>query len=153
MSQQYNITFQQYWIPAVVFGCAFSIIILLIIECIKCICCRRKKWSQGGLTTYEEKWKKIEYLSKKVDTRPLSIINACSLLDHALKTKGYQCETIGERLACAHTILSNYNQISKVIRQRNQLAHEFTMEQLTKEEVKHALKIIRQALFDLNAYV
>jgi hypothetical protein len=61
-------TFQQYFLPAVVIGVG-SIIIVLIIVCVKCFCCRGQKWSKGSLTSYDEKWKGIEYFSTKEDMR------------------------------------------------------------------------------------
>ncbi len=146
------ITIQQYILPATVIGIAFAIIILLVIACMKRLCCREKKCSQDNLASYGEKWKRIEYLSKKEDTRPLAIINACSLLDHALKIQGYQGENLSERLIAAQIALGN-NHILNVVRLRNELAHVADMKPLDKEKTKQNLKIIRQALFDLNVSV
>jgi hypothetical protein len=152
-SQQCNITYQQYLLPAAAFGIGFSVIVFLIITCVKGIYCRAQKWSQGSLGSYDRKWKRIEYLSTKEDTRALAIIYATSLLGHALNTKGYAGETLGERLSSAHNIFTANNQIWKVHRLRNQLAHDADMKQLDVEETKQALKVIRQALFDLNVYI
>jgi len=151
-SQQCNITFEQYLLPAAA-GIGLSVIIFLILACVKGICCRAQKWSQGSLGTYDRKWKRIEYLSMKEDTRPLAIIYATSLLGHALQTKGYIGETLGEKLGSAHNIFVANNQIWKVHRLRNQIAHDADMKQLDEEETKQALKVIRQALFDLNVYI
>jgi hypothetical protein len=150
-SQQCNIKWQPYILPAVVISIGF-IVFLLIIVCIKRVCSKRQKWLDGNLASYGEKWKRIEYLSKKEDTRPLAIINACSLLDHALKIQGYQGENLSERLIAAQIALGN-NHILNVVRLRNELAHVADMKPLDKEKTKQNLKIIRQALFDLNVSV
>jgi len=148
VSQECNTSFQQYILPAAVF-----IIILFIIACVKCICSRRQKWSNDCLRSYEEKWKRIEYLSTKEDTRPLAIIYACSLLDYALKKQGYLGDTLNERLNSAQNIFIVNNGIWKVHRKRNQLAHETDMKPLNEEDTKQYLKIIRQGLFDLNVFI
>lgn len=140
-----------YLLPAVVIG-IICLVIILIIICIKRICNRGQKWPQGSPASYGEKWKRIEYLLKKEDTRPLAIINACSLLDQALKTQGYSGVTLGDRLSAAH-IAIGYSQISSILQLRNELAHSADMRPLDKEKTKQNLKIIRQALFDLNVPV
>jgi hypothetical protein len=151
-SQQCAVTFQQYVFIAVVIGIAFLVVILLLIACKKCIRSRGHKWSQDNLAVYSEKWKRIEYLSTNEGTRPLAVIYACSLLDDTLKTKGYPGESLFDRLNSARIALGN-NQIGKVVQLRNKLAHDVDMKPLDKEKTKHNLKIIRQALFDLNASV
>src|SRR5690242_6765822 len=92
-----NSTFQQNFLPAVIIGIVFIIIVIGI--CIKCICSRRQKWSLGSSASYDDKWKRIEYLSKQDDTRPLAIIHATGLLEYALDTKGYLGAGISEKLA------------------------------------------------------
>jgi hypothetical protein len=149
VSQECNTSFQQYILLAAV----FIIIILVIITCVACICSRGQKWSKDYLRSYEEKWKRIEYLSTKEDTRPLAIIYACSLLDYALKTRGYLGDTLNERLNSAQNTFIANNGIWKVHRKRNQLAHDADMEPLNEEDAKQYLKIIRQGLFDLNVFI
>jgi hypothetical protein len=150
-TQQCDIKWQTYILYAAVFSIGF-IAFLLIIVFIKRVCSKRQKWSDGNLASYGEKWKRIEYLSNKEDTRPLAIIYACSLLDQVLMTNGYLGETFHDRLASAHIALGN-NQISRVWGVRNQLAHDTDMKPLDKKKTKQNLKIIRQALFDLNMTV
>ena len=152
VSQECGVIFQQYLLSIVVIGIVLAVIILLLIVCINFICCREKKWPEGNLASYKEKWKRIEYLSKKEDTRPLAIINACSLLDQALTTRGFAGEKLDDRLASAHIALGN-NCIPSVLRLRNGLAHNVDMMPLDKKITKQNLKIIRQALFDLNVSV
>ncbi len=69
-----------------------------------------------------------------------------------MKTNGYLGETLYDRLVSAQIALGN-NQISRVLRLRNELAHDADMKPLDKEKTKQNLKIIRQALFDLNMTV
>ena len=151
-SEQCNATYQQYLLLGVVIGIAVSIILFLLCACIRRICCRTRKWPPGISTSNAEKWERIEELSKKHDTRPLSIIYACSLLDHILMQKGYFGESLHERLDSAHTALGN-SQIKKTLRLRNELAHKTDMKYLDKEQTQGHLKIVRQALFDLNVSV
>lgn len=149
-SPQCNTTFQQYFIPVAFVALVFFIILFLII--IKNICCRKRKWPPGFVASDVEKWERIEELSKKDDTRPLSIIYACSLLDDILIRKGYFGESLNERLDSAHTAIGN-SRIKKIVRLRNELAHNSDMKDLNKKQTEQDLKIVRQVLFDLDVSV
>jgi hypothetical protein len=150
-SQQCNTKWQRYILPAAVVSIVFIIFVLIIIY-IKRVCCKRQKWSDGNLASYGEKWKKIEYLSNKEDTRPLAIIYACNLLDQTLKTQGYSGETLSERLIVARITLKN-NDVSNILQLYNEIAHDADMKPLEKKKTTQNLKIIRQTLFDLNVSV
>ena len=152
VSEQCIPTFKAYLLPATAIGVVLCIAILFIINCIKRTCRRTGKWPEGHSPSIDEKWKRIEELSKKEDTRPLSIIYACSLLDHILKSKGYVGERLSERLDSAQTAIG-YSQIRKILKLRNELAHDAEMKNLDKKKTQGDLKIIRQILFDLNVSV
>jgi hypothetical protein len=92
---------------------------------------------------YSAKWNRIEQLSYIEECRPLAIIYANNLLDHALKTLKYSGQTMSERLASAKLIFTNEKQVSDVNQLRNQIAHDINMEQLTENETKKALKSFR----------
>lgn len=139
-------------LPVTAIGIVLSIAILCIVSCLKRICCRTIKWPHGHSPSIVEKWQKIEELSKKEDTRPLSIIYACSLVDHILKSKGYPGECLSERLDSAQTAIG-YSQIRNILRLRNELAHDAAMKSLEKKKIQSDLKIIRQILSDLNVSV
>jgi hypothetical protein len=150
-SQQCNIQWQPYILPAVVVIIGFIIFVLIIIY-IKRVCCKRQKWSDVNLASYGEKWKRIEYLSKKEDTRPLAIIYACNLLDQTLKTRGYSGGTLGERLVVARVTLKN-NDVSNILQLYNEVAHDTDMKPLKKKKTIQNLKMIRKALSHLNVSV
>jgi hypothetical protein len=100
---------------------------------------------------YSEKWNRIQQLSHIEESRPLAIIYANSLLDHALKTLQYSGQTMSQRLASAKLIFTNEKQVSDVNQLRNQIAHDINMKTLSENETKKALQSLRQALVDLGA--
>ena len=99
---------------------------------------------------YRTKWKDLQKLCAKIDTWPLAIIQADSLLDEALKKKHFRGKTMGERLVSAQRSLTNNDGVWYGHKLRNQLVHEPAM-QLREKDVKHALIGFGQALRDLEA--
>jgi hypothetical protein len=101
---------------------------------------------------YRTKWMSIE---KQLDkTQPssfqLSVLNADKLLDTALKEKGYQGQTMGERMKNAAPIFSNRNNVWSAHKLRNQIAHEPDV-RVTFDNARYALSALKQALKDVGA--
>jgi hypothetical protein len=97
-----------------------------------------------------EKWQEYQKLCATKETWPLVVINTDKLLDEALKKAGYRGRTMGERLVAAQRDLSDNDAVWFGHKLRNKLVHESDM-RLREDDVKDALKGIRQALRDLGA--
>ena len=138
--------------PWIIIGIAIVAFVLIILVVCKAISSCTDRTPQN-LSVYEEKWNRIEKLSTRSDTRALAVIYACSLLDHALKNKGYPGETTTERISSAANVFIHNNQVWKIQRLRNRLAHQIEMEPLSQHDTKEALGVVRQALFDLTAFL
>lgn len=97
-----------------------------------------------------EKWQEHQKLCASKETWPLAIINTDKLLDEGLKKAGYRGRTMGERLVAAQRDLSDNDAVWFGHKLRNKLVHESDT-RLREDDVKDALKGIRQALRDLGA--
>lgn len=97
-----------------------------------------------------EKWQEYQKLCASKETWPLAIINTDKLLDEALKKAGYRGRTMGERLVAAQRDMSDNDSVWFGHKLRNKLVHESDT-RLREDDVKDALKGIRQALRDLGA--
>lgn len=97
-----------------------------------------------------EKWQEYQKLCASKETWPLAIINTDKLLDEGLKKAGYRGRTMGERLVAAQRDLSDNDAVWFGHKLRNKLVHESDT-RLREDDVKDALKGIRQALRDLGA--
>ncbi len=101
-------------------------------------------------THFKQKWRDLQRLCAKMETWPLAIIQADSLLDEALKKKHFKGKTMGERLVSAQRSLTNNDGVWYGHKLRNQLVHQTDME-LREKDIKNALIGIGQALRDLGA--
>ena len=99
---------------------------------------------------FTERWKEYQKLCASKETWPLAIINTDKLLDEALKKSGYRGKSMGERLVAAQRDLSDNDLTWYGHKLRNKLVHEPDI-RLKEDDVKDALKGIRQALRDLGA--
>lgn len=135
--------------PWVIIGITIVAFVLIILVVCKAISSCTDRTPQN-LSVYEKKWNRIEKLATRSDTRALAVIYACSLLDHALTSKGYSGETTSERISSAANVFLHNNQVWKIQRLRNRLAHQIEMEPLSQYDTKEALGVVRQALFDLT---
>lgn len=100
---------------------------------------------------YRSKWLEIENTLDKDNptTYSMCILRADSLLDEAMKEKGYRGSTMGERLKSADRHFSNVNAVWTAHKLRNKLAHESDYHpsyEITRQAIntfKHALKDMR----------
>jgi len=101
---------------------------------------------------YRTRWMTIEQHLKKDDamTFHMSVLNADSLLDHALKEKGVQGESMGERMKQFQQKWSNANNVWTAHKLRNQIAHEPDVK-LSYDATRRALSSFKQALKDIGA--
>lgn len=99
---------------------------------------------------FQNKWQSAQKMCGKKDTWPLAVINADKLLDEALKKSHYKGKTMGERLVAAQRQLSDNDGVWFAHKLRNKLVHE-PETRLAEDDVRDALKGIRQALRDLGA--
>lgn len=125
-----------------------AVIFLGIIE-IYLILRRRKKLSTKDLFLISNEWKDI---CKRVSYEPRHVVcDADKLLDFVLKKKGY-VGSMGDKLKKSDKLFSHINDVWSVHKLRNKYVHEIGIK-VTKEEAKHALSIIRQALWDMGIKV
>lgn len=80
----------------------------------------------------------------------VSVLNADKLLDKALRERGFQGKTMGERMKSAKENWSNANQVWGAHKLRNQIAHE-TNASVSYHEARRALAGFKQGLKDLGA--
>lgn len=99
---------------------------------------------------YQDKWKEYQKLCANKETWPLAVINTDKLLDEGLKKSGYRGRTMGERLVSAQRDLSDNDGVWFGHKLRNKLVHEPDT-RLREDDVRDALKGMRQALRDLGA--
>jgi len=101
---------------------------------------------------YRSRWLTIEQQLKRdeVSTYHMSVLNADTLLDHALKEKGIPGETMGARMKQMQQKWSNANSVWSAHKLRNQIAHEPDVK-LSYENARRALMSFKQALKDVGA--
>jgi len=99
---------------------------------------------------FADKWKDYQKLCANKETWPLAVINTDKLLDEGLRKAGYRGRTMGERLVSAQRDLSDNDGVWFGHKLRNKLVHEPDT-RLKEDDVRDALKGMRQALRDLGA--
>ena len=101
---------------------------------------------------YRTRWMTIEQQLKRdeLSSYQMSVLNADTLLDHALKDKGIAGATMGERMKSAQQKWSNANNVWTAHKLRNQIAHEPDV-RLDYDGARRALAAFKQALKDLGA--
>lgn len=101
---------------------------------------------------YRSRWMTIEQQLKRdeVLTYSMSVLNADTLLDKALKEKGIQGETMGERMKQMQQKWSNANNVWTAHKLRNQIAHE-SDSKVNYDTARKALASFKQALKDVGA--
>lgn len=112
----------------------------------------RRGPSSLDVDKYRTKWLAIEQQLNKEEamTFQLSILSADTLLDQALKEKGIQGSTMGERMKQMQQKWSNANSVWTAHKLRNQIAHEADVK-LTYDTARRALASFKQALKDVGA--
>jgi len=101
---------------------------------------------------YRTRWMTIEQQLQRdeLSSYQMSVLNADTLLDHALKDKGIAGATMGERMKSAQQKWSNANNVWTAHKLRNQIAHEPDV-RLDYDGARRALAAFKQALKDLGA--
>ena len=101
---------------------------------------------------YQKRWLTIEQQLKRDEPSSyhMSVLSADSLLDHALKERGVQGATMGERMKQMQQKWSNANNVWTAHKLRNQIAHEPDVA-LDYAGARRALAAFKQALKDVGA--
>ena len=100
---------------------------------------------------YRSRWLAItQNAGSSSDSWQLAIIQADKLLDQALKERGVNGETLGERLKNAKPLLSNLDDVWRAHKLRNRIAHEPDAT-VSKRNASESLKIFKRALTELGA--
>jgi hypothetical protein len=99
---------------------------------------------------FQQRWLELLARVKTPEGMMLAIIDADKLLDEALKKRGFNGKTMGERLVAAQRSLTNNDSVWYAHKLRNRLVHEPGV-RLKKREAQNALNGIKQGLRDLGA--
>ena len=102
---------------------------------------------------YRCRWMEIEGKLSRSDTSsyPLCILHADSLLDKALRERGVNGKTMGERMKQYQGKWTNGNGVWAAHKLRNRIAHESDSLQLDYDRTRHALVAFKQGLKDVGA--
>ena len=108
--------------------------------------------SQLDVDKFRTRWMTIEQGLKRdeVVTYQMSVLNADSLLDKALKDKGIPGATMGERMKAMKQKWSNANNVWTAHKLRNKIAHESEVK-IDYDNARRTLASYKQALKDLGA--
>jgi hypothetical protein len=100
---------------------------------------------------FVKRWREIESLgaSSEIGLRH-AVTEADKLLDHALKSRGFRGETMGERLKSAANKLGDANAVWSAHKLRNHIAHEAKFKP-SKAECAKALNIFKKTLKKFGA--
>jgi len=101
---------------------------------------------------YRSRWLAIENQLKRDEpsSYQLTVINADKLVDQAMRERGVNGQTMGERLKNSPKLFSHLQQLWSAHKLRNQIAHETNIE-LTYDDARRALAAFKQALKDIGA--
>jgi transposase len=112
----------------------------------------RRGPSALDIDKYRTKWMAIEHQLNKDEamTFQITVLSADTLLDQALKEKGVQGSTMGERMKQMQQKWSNANNVWTAHKLRNQIAHEPDV-RLSYDTARRALAYFKQALKDIGA--
>lgn len=100
---------------------------------------------------YQQRWLAIEQsVGDDNASMQFAVLQADKLLDKALKEKGFQGETMAQRLASSKKNLSNIKAVWAAHKVRNKIAHEDTVT-LNRKLTSQILQCIKRALRDLEA--
>jgi hypothetical protein len=128
----------------------FVVIIVIGIGLMVLIALTRKGPTGLNREEYRSKWLSIESsITKDSGSQHLAILNADTLLDKALRAKGFKGETMGDRLKNARTSFKNNNAVWAAHKLRNQVAHEDIT--IKPQTTRQALSTFKNALRDLGA--
>lgn len=108
---------------------------------------QKRKLSAQNQNLIKREWNKI--LNESKINPNLAILEADKLLDHVLKFLGYR-GSLGEKLKKSGSLFSNLDDVWKVHKMRNKIAHEIGVK-VGHKTVSETLKIFKIALRDLGA--
>lgn len=99
----------------------------------------------------QQEWQKIAALANKSDqSARYAVIEADKLLDYVLKARGYEGETMGDRLRAANKDFSYKDDVWHAHKLRNKLVHEADYE-IDPRLVTRSINQFQQALKDMGA--
>lgn len=129
---------------------AFFVAVLIIGALLFAVITRKGGSTHLDVERYRRKWLEIEQQLTREDTasHQLSVLHADKLLDQALKDRGVQGATMGERMKT--TKWSNANAVWASHKLRNQIAHE-TDVKVDYNTARRALAGFKQGLKDIGA--
>ena len=112
----------------------------------------RRGHNQLNIEKFRTRWMTIEQslVRDEPSSHLLAVLNADKLLDHALREKGVQGQTMGERMKQLQTTWSNANNVWGAHKLRNQIAHDHDVK-VSYEDARRALGAFKQALKDVGA--
>lgn len=130
----------------------FAVIVLLGGGILFVISHGRRHGSALDVDRYRTSWLAIErqLIKGEEPSYQLAILNADKLLDQALKQKGFEGSTMGERMKSAKTVWSNANNVWTAHKIRNKIAHESDIS-VSYSQARGSLSAFKQALKDLGA--
>jgi hypothetical protein len=132
---------------------AFLIVIVLVGAGILFVIAHGRKGGQAlDLERYRTSWLQIErqVVRGEESSYHLAILNADKLLDQALRQRGINGTTMGERMKFSRDTWSNANAVWTAHKLRNQIAHEPNV-RIEYDDTRRALVAYRQALKDIGA--
>jgi hypothetical protein len=100
-----------------------------------------------------ERWQRVLSLAETDDPNSwrLAILEADVLLDEVLRQRGFQGESVGERLkAIDQSELQTLEQAWEAHKVRNAIAHEGSQYQITKREAQRIIDLFRQVFEELE---
>lgn len=128
-----------------------AIVLVMAVVMLAGMAARQRSRSGLDYAYYQKQWAIV--LSHKTHGRPgyqLAIFEADKLFDHALKSKGFAGQTMGERLKNAKSTLRNNDAVWFAHKLRNRLAHEQDVP-LDGIATEKALRAFKAGLKDLGA--
>jgi hypothetical protein len=113
---------------------------------------RGKTTSVLDVDKYRSSWLSIEQSVVKSSeaSYSMAILQADSLLDQALKQRGFKGQTMGERMKSANDVWKDANVVWSAHKLRNRIAHESSVT-LTYDQTRRTLACFKQALKDMGA--
>jgi len=129
----------------------FVVILLVSVALLAVITASNKKRSGLDPAYYKKQWLLIEGYYKSGNAGlQLAIFEADKLLDHALKGRGFNGETMGDRLKSARGAFMSNDAVWGAHKLRNRLAHEQNV-QVSRISADQALRGFKGGLKDLGA--
>jgi hypothetical protein len=124
--------------------------ILVVVLLVAALIIRRRKPRSLKTPRFQDKWREMQKLCSDKACWAQAIIEADNILGEALKKKGFNGKTVGERLTKAQRLISDNEGVWFGHKLRSKLDTD-PLTKLKEADVKQALLGIRRALKDLGA--